>query len=56
MQIPWRAGDFLVRLYLKNKGNAMDYEKYENECKRIRKENNNLISDFGNFKRGFLCK
>lgn len=28
------------------KGNAMDYEKYEKECKRIRKENEKLISDF----------
>ena len=27
----------------------MDYEKYENECKRIRKENKKLISDFGNW-------
>jgi hypothetical protein len=33
----------------KNKGNAMDYEVYENECNRIRKENQKLISDFGNW-------
>ncbi|HDL08780.1 MAG TPA: recombinase, partial [Desulfobacteraceae bacterium] len=25
----------------------MDYEKYEEECKRIRKENKKLISGFG---------
>ena len=27
----------------------MDYEKYENECKLVRKENKKLISDFGNW-------
>ncbi len=27
----------------------MDYEEYENECNRIRKKNQKLISDFGNW-------
>jgi site-specific recombinase XerD len=38
-----------MNLLLKDRRNAMDYEEYENECKRIRKENKELISDFGNW-------